>query len=241
MQAAHLQELVELEENYWWHVAKRELALKLLARHAPAPGGLIEGGIGSARNLLAFQEAGYEVLGLDLMPEAVEYARQRGIEHVLQHDLNAAWPVQSGCAKAVVLLDVIEHVEFPTRVLQNAREVLEPDGIVIVTVPSYQWLYSEWDQALGHYRRYTKKALRDQAKTAGLKIVRITHWNSFTLPAAMAIRTAQKFMPTGKPADFPRVSDFANRMLTKFANVERWWLSSAPVPCGLSIVGVFQK
>lgn len=241
MQAAHLQELVELEETYWWHVAKRELALKLLKRHAPAPGGLIEGGIGSARNLLAFRDAGYDVLGLDLMPEAVQHAKMRGIEHVMQHDLNAKWPVHPGSAKAVVLLDVIEHVEFPTRVLEHAREALEPEGIVIVTVPAYQWLYSEWDQALGHYRRYTKKALRDQARTAGLKIVRLTHWNSFTLPAAVAVRTAQKLVPSGMPADFPRVSEFANRMLTKCAGVERWWLSKAPVPCGLSIVGVFQK
>jgi SAM-dependent methyltransferase len=241
MQTAHLQELVELEDSYWWHVAKRELVLQLLARHAPAPGRLIEGGIGSARNLLAFRDAGYDVAGFDLMPEAVEHARQRGVENVAQHDLTAAWPVDPNTARAVVLLDVIEHVEFPTRVLQHARAALKTEGVVIVTVPAYQWLYGDWDQALGHYRRYTKKALRDQARSAGLKTIRITHWNSFTLPAAVAVRTAQKLLPADRPAEFPRVSPFANRMLTTCAEMERRWLSMAPVPCGLSIVGVFTK
>ena len=241
MQTAHLQELVELEDTYWWHVAKRELVLQLLSQHAPAPGRLIEGGIGSARNLLAFRDAGYEVTGLDVMPEAVQNARMRGVEQVEQHDLTAAWPVEPGTVKAVVLLDVIEHVEFPTRVLYHARQALKMDGVVIVTVPAYQWLYSDWDQSLGHYRRYTKKALRDQACSAGLTPVRITHWNSFTLPAAMAVRTAQKMRPADRPADFPRVSHFANRVLTACADMERWWLSKAPVPCGLSVVGVFKK
>lgn len=241
MQAAHLQELVELEDTYWWHVAKRELVLKLLAQHAPAPGRLIEGGIGSARNLLAFRDAGYDVIGYDVMPEAVQNARMRGIEHVEQHDLTAAWPVETGTAKAVVLLDVIEHVEFPTRVLYHARQALKMDGVVIVTVPAYQWLYSDWDQALGHYRRYTKQALRDQAVSAGLTPLRITHWNSFTLPAAMAVRTARKLRQTEPSADFPRVSPFANRVLRACADMERWWLSKAPVPCGLSVLGVFKK
>jgi SAM-dependent methyltransferase len=241
MQTAHLQELVDLEDTYWWHVAKRDLVLQLLAKHAPAPGKLIEGGVGSARNLLAFRDAGYDVSGFDLMPEAVLHARSRGVESVEQHDLVAAWPVKPNSVKAVVLLDVIEHVEFPTRVLSHAREALQTEGVVIVTVPAYQWLYSDWDEALGHYRRYTKRALRDQARQAGLKTVRITHWNSFTLPAAVAVRTAQKLVPANRPADFPRVSPFANRMLTACADVERWWLKVAPVPCGLSIVGVFTK
>ena len=68
MDPSHLTQLVQLEDNYWWHVAKRKLVLRLLNRFAPAPGRLVEGGIGSGRNLVEFDKQGYNVTGFDLMP-----------------------------------------------------------------------------------------------------------------------------------------------------------------------------
>ncbi len=47
MEAAHLTELIELEDSYWWHVAKRRLVVELLRRYAPPAGLLVEGGVGS--------------------------------------------------------------------------------------------------------------------------------------------------------------------------------------------------
>ena len=45
MDPSHLQELVTLEDSYWWHVAKRQLVISLLEKYCPAPGRLVEGGI----------------------------------------------------------------------------------------------------------------------------------------------------------------------------------------------------
>ena len=42
MDPSHLQELVELEDNYWWHVAKRKLVTRLLKKHCPPPGRLVD-------------------------------------------------------------------------------------------------------------------------------------------------------------------------------------------------------
>lgn len=242
MQAAHLDELVELEESYWWHVAKRQLALRLLQRYAPPPGRLVEGGIGSCRNLLEFREAGYDVSGFDVMPEAVELAHERGLSDVRQHDLSQPWPLDAGSVRAVVLLDVIEHIEDPVRVLQNAGETLAPGGCILVTVPAYQWLFGRWDEALGHFRRYTARRLRAEAEQAGLKVKKLTYWNAFTLPAAIAVRTCQRIRPPQETsAEFPRVSRMTNRMLLTCADAERWMIDRLPVPCGLSVVGVLCK
>ncbi|MCA9057796.1 MAG: methyltransferase domain-containing protein, partial [Planctomycetaceae bacterium] len=110
MDPSHLQELVSLEDSYWWHVAKRQLVTRLLNRHCPPPGRLVEGGIGSGRNLVEFREMGYDVTGFDLMPESVDHVRNRGIDDVQVHDLGTPWPVDPGSLRAVVLLDVLEHV-----------------------------------------------------------------------------------------------------------------------------------
>src|SRR5262249_15448843 len=150
------------------------------------PGVLIEGGVGSSRNLLTFRELGYQVRGFDVMPEAVELARERNVDVAL-HDLAQPWPVEHDSVRAVVLLDVIEHIADPVAVLTHVREVLSPGGAAIITVPAYQWLFSEWDSALGHFRRYTCDMLQAQAEEAGLKVAQLSHWNAFTLPAAIAV------------------------------------------------------
>lgn len=240
MDATHLDELIELEDSYWWHAAKRRLVVDLLAAHAPPPGLVVEGGIGSARNLLEFQSLGYEVAGLDLMPEAVAHARQRGLDNVHEHDLTEVWPITEYSARAVVLLDVIEHVPDPVATLRHARRALAEGGTLFVTVPAYPWLYSHWDKLLGHYRRYTTAMLREHAESAGFHPVFLSHWNSFTLPAACAVRTYERIFPAGEKAEFPRVSPLANRVLQRLASAERWWLRRTGVPAGLSLVGVFQ-
>ncbi len=240
MQAAHLEELIELEDSYWWHVAKRELCQNLLRRYCPPPGKLVEGGTGSARNLQVFREMGYDVQGFDVMPEAVDAAGERGLD-VRLHDLATPWPVEPESLRAIVLLDVIEHIADPIAVLSQVRAALAPGGAAIVTVPAYQWLFSDWDTALGHYRRYTRSMLKSQAIQAGLTVRRLTHWNAFTLPAAMMIRGCQKILPQGRPAEFPRVSPLTNRMLLGCASAERWMLDRVQVPCGLSVVGVFSR
>lgn len=241
MQPSHLDELVELEDNYWWHRAKRQLAVRLLRQHFPPPGRLVEGGIGSSRNLLAFREMGYEVSGFDVMPAAVELAHERGLHDVRLHDLADPWPIEPDSIRAVVLLDVLEHVGDPVAVLSHVRETLQPGGGVVVTVPAYQWLYSDWDQALGHYRRYTRGLLRSQAEQAGFQVLKLTHWNAFTLPAAVAVRSYSRLFPSNRSADFPRVSPTTNRLLQVCAGVERWAMQRCPIPCGLSVVGVLGR
>lgn len=240
MQPQHLQELAELENSYWWHVAKRQLITEVLSKFAPPPGLLVEGGIGSSRNLLEFSQLGYDVTGFDVMPEAIELGRQKGLSHVAVHDLEQPWPVAAQSLRAVVLLDVIEHVQNPVTVLSHVKRALRPDGAAIVTVPAYQWMFSEWDRLLGHYRRYSTSMLQQQASDAGLKVVWTTHWNSFTFPAAVATRCWERLFSSRRTADFPRVSPRVNNLLLGAARLERRLLLSVGVPFGLSVVGVLQ-
>jgi SAM-dependent methyltransferase len=241
MDPSHLTQLVELEDNYWWHIAKRKLVIRLLNRFAAAPGRLVEGGIGSGRNLVEFDKLGYDVTGFDLMPESVEHVRQRGIEDVRVHDLKDVWPVDSGSLKAVVLLDVLEHIKNPVKVLEHAYGALSDDGAVFITVPAYPWLFGRWDEQLGHFRRYTIREFRRQASEAGFRVQWLNHWNSFTLPAAMAVRGWEKVFPQQNQPDFPEVSGFTNRLLLTAAAAERYCMDMPGVPAGLSLVGVLRK
>jgi SAM-dependent methyltransferase len=241
MGSAHLNELIALDDSYWWHVAKRELIARLLEAHFPPPGRVVEGGFGSGRNLREFLRMGYAVTGLDALPEAVEHARQMGFSQVYCHDLTQPWPLEPDSTRAVVLLDVLEHVAEPVAALRHAAATLTAGGGVIVTVPACPRLYGPWDEHLGHYRRYTARLLRAQAQEACLRVERVTHWNSFSLPAAALVRTVERWRRGRKEAEFPRVPAWMNRMLLGCARAERWWLQRLAVPAGLSLVGVLRK
>ena len=237
MEPAHLKELELLESTYWWHVAKRKLAVTLLQRFAPPPGLLVEGGIGASKNLLEFKSLGYDVQGFDVMPEAISLAQGKGIETVGIHNLEQPWPVEQK-ARAIVLLDVLEHIGDSVAALRNIKSVLAPDGAVILTVPAYPCLFNSWDEKLGHHRRYTIRMLRNEVAQAGLRVKWVGHWNSFTLPVAIACRGFNRLFGRDTSIGFPRVSNTVNSMLLGCAGLERHLLMRLGVPLGLSICGV---
>lgn len=72
----------------------------------------------------------------------------------------------------LLLLDVLEHVEDDRGFLAELlRKNLEPGGHVLVSVPAWQWLYSEHDARLLHHRRYSPGAIRDVLRGAGLELL----------------------------------------------------------------------
>lgn len=72
----------------------------------------------------------------------------------------------------LLLLDVLEHVGDDRGFLAVLlRENLEPGGHVLVSVPAWQWLYSEHDARLLHHRRYSPDAIRDVLRGAGLELL----------------------------------------------------------------------
>lgn len=61
----------------------------------------------------------------------------------------------------IIYIDVIEHIKNDKEELFNAANHLKVNGHLIVLAPAYNFLFSPFDQAIGHFRRYTKAKLRD--------------------------------------------------------------------------------
>lgn len=61
---------------------------------------------------------------------------------------------------AVLYIDVIEHIKDDKEEILLATQFLKPGGTLIILVPAHQWLFSPFDRAVGHYRRYHKNTLR---------------------------------------------------------------------------------
>ncbi len=60
---------------------------------------------------------------------------------------------------SIFALNVLEHIQDDKQAIRNCRQLLRPNGHLIILVPSYNILYNEFDKALEHYRRYTAQTL----------------------------------------------------------------------------------
>mgnify|MGYP001175916668 FL=1 len=79
--------------------------------------------------------------------------------------------------KTILYLDVIEHIENHEEEILKAYSKLENDGYLIVMVPSYQHLYSDYDAEIGHYRRFNKKFFKDLTKKNNIQCEKLIYFD----------------------------------------------------------------
>lgn len=61
----------------------------------------------------------------------------------------------------ILYMDVIEHIQNDKKELETAYRLLNKGGYLIILVPAHNYLFSPFDKAIGHFRRYNKKLLLD--------------------------------------------------------------------------------
>jgi 2-polyprenyl-3-methyl-5-hydroxy-6-metoxy-1,4-benzoquinol methylase len=84
----------------------------------------------------------------------------------------------------ILYVDVLEHIEDDSGELRRAAAVLHEGGRLIVLSPAYNWLYTPFDRAVGHYRRYTAASLT--ARTPGnLQREKVFYLDSIGLLASL--------------------------------------------------------
>ena len=97
---------------------------------------------------------------------------------------------------SILYIDVVEHIEDDRAELARAAMHLSEGGALIVLSPAHPFLYTPFDAAIGHFRRYTRASLRAIAP-AGLEEVRVDYLDSAGMLASAANRMLLKSaMPT---------------------------------------------
>jgi SAM-dependent methyltransferase len=237
-----LSEHRQTETNYWWFVNKRRLVRQLLGRFQPEGRTLLEVGCGGGLFSSELSHGGWRVVSSDLSPIAARYARSQGVPETLAFNAGRGWPLADGSMDAFIMLDVLEHVEHDGACLAEARRVLRSGGIGIVSVPTYQFLFSPWDEYNGHCRRYTLGSLRRRAVEAGLRVEWQSYWNAVSVPPAIVLRLKDKLIGAKlQNVTFPRVSEVVNRSLIAYGGIECQWLNRFRLPFGLSAMIVVRN
>jgi SAM-dependent methyltransferase len=185
---AHLAE----DRRHWWFRGRRAVLRAVLGRLLPVrPARLLELGCGSGNMLEMLSEFG-EAVGVEANPLLVGAARAAGLD-ARRGTLPGDQPVPRQWADAVLMLDVLEHLDDEAAALATAGRALAPSGVLVITVPAYAWLWSGHDVALGHRRRYTARRLRAVVAEAGFRVARVTYFNTLLFPALALVRVVKRF------------------------------------------------
>jgi SAM-dependent methyltransferase len=102
----------------------------------------------------------------------------------------------------LLYIDVLEHIEDDRGEMRAALERLTPGGKIIVLSPAHPGLFTAFDRAIGHFRRYTKTSLR-ACTPPGARLVELYYLDAVGLLASMANRLLlHQSMPTASQIQF---------------------------------------
>jgi SAM-dependent methyltransferase len=116
-------------------------------------------------------------------------------------------PLPDHCADAVVLLNVLEHIEDDAAAVRQLYRILKPGGVAVIEVPAGPRLYDVYDKLLLHFRRYSLKDLKLTFEAAGFRVVDDSHLGFFMYPGFWLVKQRNKRFLSQKDAEQQQVVD----------------------------------
>lgn len=160
MNTQQLRLCASLEDRHWWFAARRRIVGDLV--HALVPPSksslIVDVGCGTGGNTGGLSSQ-YRCIGIDASPEAVELARERHPDATFLCGTFDALGAQAAQVRAVLLMDVLEHVADDFEFFSKIAAAIPPGAHVVVTVPAGVDLWGQHDIASLHYRRYDAERL----------------------------------------------------------------------------------
>ena len=103
---------------------------------------------------------------------------EESIHNEKSHYINNYEEIKGKKFDFILLMDVIEHIEDDYEFIKDIKQYLKPNGIILITVPAFQFVYGIHDKELSHYRRYNFKQLKKVLETNEIYVKK---WNYFYL------------------------------------------------------------
>jgi len=202
-------------------------------------------GCGNGNVLRVLEEvfADGEVIGIEPFEEGVARARLRVKCPVLIGDTSSLkfdTPFD-----IVAMFDVLEHIADDMDALQSVGRLLSSDGRIVLTVPCNPRLWSSFDVASHHYRRYTRQTLRTALVDAGYELEFMSPFMAPLLPLMWLKRLGSHKRDMSDrgviDAEF-RITRVANSIAETILLPESVWIGKGwPLPFGTSLLAIARK
>ena len=247
MKHEEYERMYRFEDRYWWFIARRHLITSLLETYYARDGRscILDIGCGTGAMLDDLKPFG-AVIGADFSPEALQFCVTRGAPADLARADVRRLPFADASFDVVTAMDIIEHIDDDKAASSEIFRVLKPGGRLLVTVPAFPSLWSEHDEALHHFRRYTKPRLKDLFQRVGLQVDKLSYTVTTLFAPIWVYRQVSNVLPSRragaeKKANLVNFSGPVNRALLSLSQWETRLVKSWNFPFGVSVVCVARK
>jgi len=189
----------EIEENSFWFAHRNNCLVSVINKFSPDKLFLDIGG-GNGFVTKAIENANIPAVLVEPGKSGVLNAKKRNLKNIFCGTLNNLNGL-TGQIPSIGAFDVIEHVQDDNSFVKEIYNILSNEGTFFVSVPSFQFLWSDEDTEAGHFRRYSKKKIVQLLKKNNFEIVYSTYFFSFltfplflirTLPSKLGMRKKSK-------------------------------------------------
>ncbi|MEI8132224.1 MAG: class I SAM-dependent methyltransferase [Leptolinea sp.] len=248
----YFEPLFAAEERHFWFVARNKVISAMVQK---ALAGRMEDvhllevgcGTGNVLRVLVQEFPEAVLLGMDLFHEGLRLAQKRVKCPLVQADL--AFPPFSKLFDLVGLFDVLEHIKEDQSVLDQLCRVVKPGGSLLITVPADPRLWSYFDVASHHVRRYTLEGLISKVQSAGFEIEFASPYIAATYPIVWLNRRINGDAGNGEDASVHRKAEeelriipVVNFLFRVILGMEADWLARGNhLPYGSSLVLLARK
>lgn len=228
-----------LHERHWWWRAREKVVCRELDRLRPPEGWKRALDVGCGDGLFFGRLRDYAAHVEGVEPDAALVTateRDGGRIHVRPFDASFRPSVPFDL---MLFLDVLEHIEDAGAAVDHAASILEPGGVVIVTVPAYRHLWTTHDDLNRHVTRYTPNELSTLLGRA-LVVESVRTFFRWVHAAKLVQRVSEAVLQP-KPAS-PEVPPAPiNRMMYGLSRLEERMTSGLNLPIGSSLLAIARK
>jgi SAM-dependent methyltransferase len=231
------------EDTMWWFRASHAIQLWQLEQSIGShTGRILEAGCGTGGILRKLHKLFSEatVLGFDYNDRALSLTAQTTALPLVKGSVNQL-PFADDAFSGMISSDVFYHKGVdPGPALGEAHRCLGPGGVLVMTAPAYEWLYSSHDDRSHTARRYTRRRLVDAFRSAGLEVVYATYWNTLLFPLMVLRR--KLIRPADGQSDTQHFPPMLDGFLHAVMVLERFLLRAGlRLPFGGSVLVVGRK
>jgi SAM-dependent methyltransferase len=233
------------QREHWWFAGRRTIFARVLddvvGVRQGAGARILDIGPGSGINLDILAPRG-AVTVLDYDLESARMCLAAGAEHVVRGDALHP-PLATGSFDLVCALDVLEHLRDDADALAAWRELLAPDGALLLSVPALPFLWGRQDVLAHHERRYRRGDLVAKCARAGFTVRRASYFNTLLFPpiavARLLMRPFLRHSVARGASDLAVRAPFGlDRVLYRTFAAEAPWLVRRNLPLGVSLLVV---
>ncbi|MGH9504279.1 MAG: class I SAM-dependent methyltransferase [Terriglobales bacterium] len=246
------QQLALIEDRHFWFRARNRLIFEIsrkLASELNKGYRVLEVGCGTGKVLRTLRQAcpAGTVVGMELWFDGLRFARERSPGPLVQGDVRNC-PFGKPF-DLIGMFDVLEHVPEELATLRALREALATGGRLLLTVPAHQYLWSYFDEAAQHCRRYSPCEIRDRLVQAGFEVEFLSLFMSCIFPLVwlqrkVGSRRRRQFANHAKTLALRefRIIPGINGLLTALLRIEGLWLARGyRLPVGTSLIVVARR